>query len=182
MVGSVNTNIGAQIALQNLNVTGADLASVQKKISTGLRVSDANDNGAVFAIAQGLRSDISSISSVNGQLGSAKGVLEVAIAAATGIQNLWGDVRNTLIQLADQNVTGNSRTQLNAQYLSLANAINNYMVGANYKWSKSIGKSRDLRRRPNSINAIWDPRTNTIWGAQRPEEYKRHSRYLGKPV
>jgi flagellin-like hook-associated protein FlgL len=32
MVGSVNTNIGAQIALQNLNVTGADLAAVQKRI------------------------------------------------------------------------------------------------------------------------------------------------------
>jgi hypothetical protein len=61
MVGSVNTNIGAQIALRNLNLTDADLSSVQKKISTGLRVSDANDNGAVFAIAQGLRSDVSAI-------------------------------------------------------------------------------------------------------------------------
>jgi flagellin len=132
MVGSVNTNIGAQIALQNLNVTGADLSSVQKKISTGLRVSDANDNGAVFAIAQGLRSDVSAISTVNGQLGAAKGLLSVANAAGTGVSNTLADVRSVLVQLADQNVTGNARAQLNAQYATLKTAVNNYISGATY--------------------------------------------------
>jgi flagellin len=132
MVGSVNTNIGAQIALQNLNITGTDLANVQKQISTGLRVSDAFDNGAVFAIAQGLRSDINAISTVNGQLGAAKGLVQVANAAGTGVSNTLGDIRTVLIQLADQNVTGNARTQLNAQYATLKTAVNNYISGANY--------------------------------------------------
>jgi flagellin len=132
MTGSVNTNIGAQIALQNLNVTGSDLAISQKRISTGLRVSDALDNGAVFAIAQGLRSDISAITTVNGQLGAAKGLLSVTNAAATGISNTLSDVRSVLIQLADQNVTGNARVQLNAQFGTLAQSIFNYVEGANY--------------------------------------------------
>jgi len=132
MVGSVNTNIGAQIALRNLNVTGADLSSVQKKISTGLRVSDANDNGAVFAIAQGLRSDVSAVSTVNGQLSAAQGLLKVSNAAMTGISNALSDVRNVLVQLADQNVTGNSRAQLNAQHGTLISAVQNYIDGANY--------------------------------------------------
>jgi flagellin len=132
MVGSVNTNIGAQIALQNLNITGTDLSSVQKRISTGLRVSDALDNGAVFAIAQGLRSDVSAIGTVNGQLGAAKGLLTVANAAGLGVSNTIQDVRDVLIQLADQNVTGNARVQLNAQFASLKSAINNYISGANY--------------------------------------------------
>jgi flagellin len=132
MVGSVNTNVGAQIALQNLNVTGADLASVQKRNSTGLRVSDANDNGAVFAIAQGLRSDISAISTVNGQLGAAKGYLQVALAATTSIQNSLAEIRGVLLQLADQNVTGNARTQLNAQYATLFLSTQNTAFGATY--------------------------------------------------
>ena len=132
MVGSVNTNIGAQIALQNLNITGTDLAAVQKQISTGLKVADAFDNGAVFAIAQGLRSDINAISTVNGQLGAAKGLVQVANAAGTGVSNTLGDIRSVLVQLADQNVTGNARTQLNAQYATLKTAVANYISGANY--------------------------------------------------
>ena len=138
MVGSVNTNVGAQVALQNLNVTGTDLASVQKRISTGLRVSDAVDNGAVFAIAQGLRSDISAIGTVNGQLGAAKGMLNVANAAGMGVSNTMADVRNVLVQLADANVTGNARAQLNAQYGTLKTAIENYIAGASYNGSNLL--------------------------------------------
>jgi len=132
MVGSVNTNVGAQIALQNLNLTGTDLTRVQKQISTGLRVADAFDNGAVFAIAQGLRSDVAGIGAVNGQLGAAQGLLQVANAAGTGVSNTLSNVRNVLLQLADQNVTGNARIQLNAQYSTLKTAVNNFISGATY--------------------------------------------------
>ena len=132
MVGSVNTNIGAQIALYNLNVTGTDLTRVQKQISTGLRVADAFDNGAVFAIAQGLRSDTTALTAVNGQLGAAQGLIQVANAAGTGVSNSLAQVRTVLVELADQNTTGNARTQLNAQYATLKSAVNNFISGANY--------------------------------------------------
>ena len=56
---SVNTNYSAMIALQNLNSTNTDLETVQNKISTGLKVANAKDNGAVFAIAQGQRARVS---------------------------------------------------------------------------------------------------------------------------
>ena len=138
MSTSINTNIGSQIALQELNITSSDLASVQKQISTGLKVSDAFDNGAVFAIAQGLRSDIAGISTVNSQLGAAKGLLAVANAAGTGVQNTLSDIRSVLLQLSDQNVTGNARTQLNAQYATLTKAVNNYISGANYNGSNLL--------------------------------------------
>jgi len=141
MVGSVNTNIGAQIALQNLNITGTDLSQVQKRISTGLKVADALDNGAVFAIAQGLRSDVSAISTVNGQLGAAKGLLSVANAAGTGVSNTLSDIRSVLVQLADQNVTGNARTQLNAQYATLKSAVNNYISGATYNGTNLLSQA-----------------------------------------
>ena len=85
MVGSVNTNYSAMVALSALNVTGTQLEKVQKRISTGLDVADAIDNGAVFAISQNLRSDIGAIAAVNGQLGAAKGLLSVASAAGTGV-------------------------------------------------------------------------------------------------
>ena len=61
---SVNTNYSAMIALQNLNYTNSDLEAVQNKISTGLKVANAKDNGAVFAIAQGQRARVSGLAAV----------------------------------------------------------------------------------------------------------------------
>ena len=44
---SVNTNYSAMIALQNLNFTNTELEGVQNKISTGLKIGSARDNGAI---------------------------------------------------------------------------------------------------------------------------------------
>ena len=74
-LNSVNTNTGAMIALQSLNQTNSQLASVQKQISTGYRVADATDDGAAYAIAQRVRSDVGALTSANQQLGNVKGLL-----------------------------------------------------------------------------------------------------------
>jgi len=47
-LNSVNTNMGAMIALESLNRTNADLAATQKRVSTGSRVADATDDGAAY--------------------------------------------------------------------------------------------------------------------------------------
>ena len=52
-LNSVNTNYGATIALESLNSTNSQLNAVQKQVSTGYRVSDAFDDGAAFAVANG---------------------------------------------------------------------------------------------------------------------------------
>ena len=48
---SINTNYAAMLAAQNLNRTTAVLGEVQTRISTGLKVSSAKDNGAIYGIA-----------------------------------------------------------------------------------------------------------------------------------
>ena len=44
-MNSVNTNVGAMVALQNLNKTSSQLGEVQNRINTGLKVASAKDNG-----------------------------------------------------------------------------------------------------------------------------------------
>ena len=44
MVMSVNTNVGAMIALQNLNASTRELDVTQNRVSTGLKVQGARDN------------------------------------------------------------------------------------------------------------------------------------------
>ena len=60
-INSVNTNVGAMIALQSLNKTNADLAATEKRISTGQRVADSTDDGAAYAVAQSVRSTIGAL-------------------------------------------------------------------------------------------------------------------------
>lgn len=61
MALSVHTNTSAMIALQNLNKTNEEITGVQNRINTGLKVSGAKDNFSVFAVAQGMRSDIGAL-------------------------------------------------------------------------------------------------------------------------
>ncbi|MDO8911418.1 MAG: flagellin, partial [Phenylobacterium sp.] len=55
MPNSVNTNVGAMVALQNLNQTSSELMTVQNRINTGKKIASAKDNGAIWAIAQNQR-------------------------------------------------------------------------------------------------------------------------------
>ncbi len=63
LLNSVNTNMGAMIALQSLNKTNTDLAASEKQVSTGYRVADSTDDGATYAIAQGVRSTVGALTS-----------------------------------------------------------------------------------------------------------------------
>src|SRR3954451_8052792 len=108
-LNSVNTNAGAMIALQSLNTTNNQLATVQKHISTGYRVADATDDGAAYAVAQRVRSDVGALTSANQQLGNVKGLLSTTVSGLNKISNTMSDMRDVLVKLADGNTSGDQR-------------------------------------------------------------------------
>ena len=81
-MNSVNTNTGAMIALQNLNITSNQLSTVQNRINTGLKVGSAKDNGAIWAIAQNSRSDIAALDSVKDSIQRGQSTVDVAKESA----------------------------------------------------------------------------------------------------
>ena len=88
MAATVNTNPGAMVALQNLSKTNSAIGVTQNRISTGLKVGSAKDNGAVFAIAQNMRADVAGFNAVSQSLSRGQSTTDVAIAAAEGISDL----------------------------------------------------------------------------------------------
>ena len=64
MVLSVNTNIGAMLALQHLNNTNMMMEKTQLAITTGLRVNGPKDDASTYAIAQNMRGDIVGLGAV----------------------------------------------------------------------------------------------------------------------
>jgi len=131
-LNSVNTNLGAMVALQSLNRTNEALNVTQKRISTGLRVNDAKDDGAAFAVAQAVRADVAGINAANEQLGGVKGILDTALSGLNKVSETMVKVRETLVRLADDTLNADQRAQYEAQYTALQTQITNFIDDATY--------------------------------------------------
>jgi flagellin len=142
-LNSVNTNMGAMVALQSLESTSSQLTATQKQISTGYRVADASDDGAAFAIAQGIRSTVGGLTSANQQLGNVTGLLNTTQSALTDVSNQMITMRNVLVKLADSNVTGNDRTNYQTQYSALLQNVRTDITDATYNNKTLIGNIPD---------------------------------------
>jgi flagellin len=138
-LNSVNTNVTASIALASLELTNSQLASVQKQISTGYRVADATDDGAAYAIAQRVRSDVGALGAANNQLGNVQGLLSTTLSSLNDISNTLSSARDVLVNLASSNTQGTQRTQYIAQYQSFATQIQSYLQDAAYNGKTLVG-------------------------------------------
>jgi flagellin len=138
-LNSVNTNMGAMVALQSLENTQQQLAVTQKQISTGFRVADSTDDGAAYAIAQTVRSNVGAVTSANQQLGNAHGLLATTQTALNNISNMTGSMRDVLVKLSDASVTGNEQKNYEDQYTSMLANLKTFIGGANYNGKTLIG-------------------------------------------
>jgi flagellin len=138
-LNSVNTNMNAAIALQSLNSTSSQLAKTQKTISTGFRVADATDDGAAYAVAQRVRSDVGALTSANQQLGNVKGLVSTTITGLNSVSNTLIEAREILVKLADTNTTGDQRDQYLAQYQSKMANVQTFLQDAGYNNKTLIG-------------------------------------------
>lgn len=138
-LNSVNTNFGASVALQNLNKTNAQLATTQNRINTGLKVSSAKDNGAIYAIAQSQRADITALNAVSQSLSRGQSVVDVALAAGESISDLLGQLKEITVSLADTGVKDEARTALTEGYASIIKQIDAAAAGATFNGINLIG-------------------------------------------
>ncbi len=138
-LNSVNTNMGAMIALASLEQTQQQLSATQKQVSTGYRVADSTDDGAAYAIAQSVRSTVGALTTANQQLGGVQGLLATTQSGLNDISNTMASMRDVLVQLSSANVSGNQRTQYTAQYQSYAAQIKTFIEDANYNGKTLIG-------------------------------------------
>lgn len=132
MANSVNTNLGALVALQNLNATNADLAMTQTRINTGKKVSSAKDNGAIWAIAQGQRADIGALGAVKSSLDRGISAVDVGLAAGESISDLLLQLKEKALAATDKSLTTASRKALNEDFKSIRDQINTVASNADF--------------------------------------------------
>ncbi len=97
---SILTNASAITALQSLRSVQSSLASTQKEISTGLKVSSATDNASTWSIAQTMKSDQGVLSTISDLLSVSSSVLNVATAAVTNAISVVNNIKSAVAQAA----------------------------------------------------------------------------------
>ncbi|MGN6209965.1 flagellin [Asticcacaulis sp.] len=131
-VNSVNTNVGAMIALQNLNKTNTDLQTTQNRINTGLKVGSAKDDGAAFAIAQSQRSTVSSLDAVKDSLSRATSVVDVASSAGESVSDMLTQLKEKALAASDTSLDSTSRSALKADFESIRDQITKTLTNASF--------------------------------------------------
>ena len=131
-MASVNTNYGAMVALQQLNQTNSSLETTQSRINTGLKVASAKDNGAIYAIAQGMRSDVAGYGVVKESLDRVSSTVDVAIAAGEAVSDLLIDMKEKALGAADDSLTTSQRSAFNEDFKALRDQISTIISNAEF--------------------------------------------------
>ena len=131
-LNSINTNVGAMMALQVLNGINAELAQVQLRITTGLKVNGPKDNPAILAIAQGQRSEVRALDSVKSSLNRGMGIVDVAIAGAETVSELLIEMQAKAVAASEFALTDPSRQALNDEYLARRRQIDTAVRNAEF--------------------------------------------------
>jgi flagellin len=137
-MNSVNTNVGAMAALQNLAATQADLATTQLRINSGLKVASAKDNGSIWAIAQNQRSTSQSLDSVKDSLQRASSTVDVAISAGETVSDLLLQMKAKALAASDVTLDTNSRVALNDDFKSLRDQIAKAVSNADFNGANMV--------------------------------------------
>ena len=143
MTFSINVNASALDALRNLNNTSKQLETTQTHINTGLKISSAKDNAAVFSIAQKLRGDLKGLNAVKQSLDRGISTVDVALAAAGAISDLLLEMKEKAVAAADQGLDTISRNALSQDFTALRDQITTIVENATFNGTNLIDGGTD---------------------------------------
>lgn len=140
---SVNTNLAAMAAIQNLNRTSMDLQKTQSAISTGKKVANVRDNGAVWVIANKMATDVQSYSRVRESNERAKAILDTGIAAGEGIMELLNEMKAKALAATQPGLSTASQSALAADFAQLRDQITTVIGNASFDGTNMVKATPD---------------------------------------
>ena len=136
----INTNIsslGAQEAAKNTNNS---IASSLEKLSTGLRINKASDDASGLAIADKLRTQVTSINQGISNGNSAIALLQIADKSMAEQSKILDTVKSKLIQANTDTTSQAGRTAIAKDVTKLLDQLNNIENQTNYNGTALLQK------------------------------------------
>jgi flagellin len=129
------------VALQNLSATQTQLATVQNRIDTGLKIASAKDNGAIWAIAQTEKAQAVSLDAVTNSLNNGKSVLDTTLQAGSQMTDILNQMRAKALAASDAGIDDPSRTQYETEFAKLGQSYANVVASAGFNGVNLIDAS-----------------------------------------
>src|SRR5690606_32951172 len=117
----------------------------------------AKDNGAVWAIAQGQRSEISALNAVKDSLNRGQSATDVAIAAGESVSDLLVQLKEKALSATDSSLTSSARSALNEDFKSIRDQIATVVENASFNGVNLLDGSL-----ANGFEALANPSGTTI--------------------
>jgi flagellin len=129
-VTSINTNQNAYVALRILGQATSEAEQARKRISTGLRIADAYDDGAAYANAMGNKAQVAGWAACREVVLKHKANLDSNIAPAQEIQARLVAVKEKLYGAKSQQLSPEQRRQYEIEIENRFDEINTLANGS----------------------------------------------------
>jgi len=128
---SVQTNMGANTALKNINTNSTNQNRSLERLSSGFRINNAADDAAGFAVSSKLDAQTSRLKAASLNASQAQAMVKMADAGVNEIQNMTTRIQSLAIQASSANNAG-ELGKLDAERIKLESAIDKIASGTNF--------------------------------------------------
>ena len=134
----IYTNIAAYNALSAVNTVNRNLAKIQLKLATGLRITEVSDDPAGFTISQRLYARTRGLSVALDNIGTAKNVLSVAEGGLQNISDILITVKEKVTQAASDTLSSAERNAIKREVHELTKEIDDIVKETTFNNRKLI--------------------------------------------
>jgi flagellin len=119
----VNSNTTAMNALGNLNRTSRGLTGTFEKISSGMRINSAADDGAGLAVAENLQAESRSLTVAHRNTNDGISVVQTAEGATNEVSDILKRMRELAVQSSSETLHNNERAYIQDEFVQLTKEV-----------------------------------------------------------
>ena len=115
----INYNLAASVAQRSLASSQDNYATQAQRLSTGLRINKASDDGAGMAVSERLKNQVRGLNQAARNAQDGISLIQTAEGAMSEAHNILARMRELAVQAANDTITNTDRTNLNTEFTSL---------------------------------------------------------------
>jgi len=139
---SINTNMGALIAQNNMDKNTKSLDQALERLASGLRINSASDDAAGSAIASKMEAQVRSLGVAIRNSNDAVSLTQTAQGALGEIENMLQRMRELSVQAGNSTLNSSDRTQIQAEVDQLSAEIESIASKTNFNGNKLLDGSK----------------------------------------
>jgi flagellin len=120
---SILTNISAMQTHSNLLASSNAVSQSMQRLSSGLRINNASDDAAGYAISQGLTAQVNGLDQAGRNVGDAVSMVQTAESSLNNIQSMLQRVRELAVQYQNGSLQTTDKTAIQGEVNQLTSEI-----------------------------------------------------------